>query len=457
MTNSDQSLSAEPGLTVRPLWRRLAAVGGPRALLAAVIVGVALRVLAVGILGSHNQHLYEFGVIGQNVVDGRGYSYYSVDGGNAVHVDDRHAGRPLPSAFMPPGYTVVVAGAERLGTTHSATIRILELLNVVAACATIVLAYKLGSLVFGARAGTWAAFAFSFYPVLIYQATQPSASNAYLPLDLGALYMTVRMSRKPTFRTGMAAGGLLGLVCLFRAEGVVLVPLVAAWMIWTLIRRSPSRAGRRAVTRMTAVFLVAGAAIPVSWMVRNTVTLGAFTPAVTTTSGFNLWIGNHLGASGSQKRFAPEDSTLQTKIDHLRPERSYELNRDRLYRNAAVHEIAAHPVATAERDTKKLILTLSLDYYDGRARNPAYVGSWFVLAALGMAGIVKGLGSQQDRVLLYGYLGLGLIIPTVFFSLARYRLSVEAPLLLFAGAAIALLITRRAGVGPGSTLAGDPR
>lgn len=414
-------------------WRgRLSRVAGPRALLAIVVLGVVVRLVAMGALGTAHQNLYEFGVIGQNVVDGRGYTFYAAQPDGKVVVDNAHAGHPLPSAFMPPGYTIVVAGAEALGSSHAAVIRWLELVNLVAAAVAIVLAQRLGSLVFGARAGTWAAFGFAFYPVLIYQATQPSASNLYLPIDLVALIAAIRLARRPSPAAATLAGGAIGLVCLFRAEAVIWIPLILVWLLVVLGRRM----GRRAL-RPAAIFLLAAVVLPGAWMVRNSVVLHAVTPSVTTTSGFNLWVGNHPGASGSQKKFTPEPPALQAKIDRLVPGPSYEVRRDALYRTAAENDLTTRPSSAAALDAKKLLMTLTFDFYDSRARNPAYLGSWIVLLALGLVGLVRRRGRVEDRALLYGYLVLALAVPTVFFALARYKLGVEAPLLLFAGEAVA--------------------
>jgi len=445
MSAAESHASLDGPGTSKHGWSRLVVVNGPRALLAALILGVAIRLIAVGAFGTDKQNLYEFGVIGQNVVDGRGYSFYSVGDDRVVSVDNSHQGRPLPSGFMPPGYTYTVATAQGLGTSRSSALLILQLFNVVVAATTIVLAYLLGSLLFGLRAGTWSAFAFALYPVLIFQATQPSASNAYLPLDLAALLLAIRLSRRPSLARAVAGGAAIGLVCLFRAEAVLWIPSIAVWLVWSVGRQAPNgRLGGRRTVVVIGAFLIAGCAVPFAWMLRNTVTLGALTPSITTTSGFNLWIGNHDGASGSQKRFTREDARLQAGIHRLRPTPNYELDRDHLYLDAALSSMAAQPVTTVERDLKKLAMTLSFDFYDPRARNPAYLGSWLLLASLGLYGITRRLGAREDRVFLYGYVIVGLLIPTIFFTLARYKLALEAPLLLFSGAAAAAVVERRA-------------
>jgi 4-amino-4-deoxy-L-arabinose transferase-like glycosyltransferase len=85
---------------------------------------------------------------------------------------------------------------------------------------------------------------------------------------------------------------------------------------------------------------------------------------------------------------------------------------------------------------KKLGMTLTLDLYDHRSRNVLYLGSWVVLVVLGLLGIARRLGEHTDRLLLLIFLVYGLAVPTVFFTLARYKLSVEIIFLLFSGCAL---------------------
>jgi 4-amino-4-deoxy-L-arabinose transferase-like glycosyltransferase len=411
---------------------------GHRILAGIVILGVVLRIAAIGALGTHGDSLYEFGVIGDNLTHGRGYSYFSDTANRPVQIDQSHTGRPLPSAFMPPGYTILVAGAQGIEHSDKGATRLLQIFNVAMGAVTILLAYLLAARLFGRRPGLWSALCVSVYPVLLYQATQPSASNAYLPVDLATLYLIVR-SRRDASRGFAAAAGLgIGVACLFRAEALVLVPAFAAWLGWSVWRGVVRQAPRvKPVAIVLVAFLVPAVGVPGTWLLRNSLVFGQFTPTITTTGGFNLWIGNHAGATGSQKQFAPPSGSLEHELNRLPGSAKYEDQRDAKFLSATLHYIGHHPGATVVRDLKKLGMTLTLDVYDHRSRNVLYVGSWLVLLALGLAGMWRKPGEYVERALLYGFLAYALAVPTLFFTLARYKLSVELVLLLFAGVGLA--------------------
>lgn len=177
--------------------------------------------------------------------------------------------------------------------------------------------------------------------------------------------------------------------------------------------------------------------LPGAWLVRNTSVLGSPTPTITTTGGYNLWIGNHEGASGSQKRFTiPRD--LRADIEEIRERDGgddFELRVDSVFRAAAVESITSDPVGTAVRDVKKLGLLLAIDVYDPRNLNPLYLGPYAVVAICGIVGMCRWWRRRPEgdnvRWLVAGYLAYSVAVPALFFALARYRLPVEAMLIIF--------------------------
>lgn len=414
-------------------------LGSRRILLIAIVVGVALRLVAGLIVGPQGTTLYEFGTIGQNVDSGRGYSFYAVDDRGVVDVDDHQEGRPLPSAFMPPVYTYSVAGALAATSSTDAAIRLLQVLQAFLAGLAIALMYRLGRQLFGPVAGGLAALGYALYPVLIYQTTQTSASNLYLLFEIGALALLLEASRSPRVRWAVALGLTLGVVSLLRAEGLLLVLLAAAWLGW-----SRRRAGLHAAVACVVVVAL-GLVLPFAWAARNSVVLDELTPTTTTSGGFNLWIGNAPGASGSQKELPPVPAELRARLRAIEPNASYEVERDHVYLQTAREEMVHHPIATLRRDVTKVLLMVTFDVHDPRARNPVALLAWAVLAVLGVLGIARARMAREHRVLLLGYLALSLLVPAIFFALGRFKLAIEFPLILFAAGYIADRLAARSG------------
>ena len=406
-----------------------------------VALAMLVRIVVWFILPARSVNMYEFGIIGENLAIGRGYSYFSVVGGQIVTAV---TGTPLPSAFMPPAYTFLVAGAfvvaHWFGGDQLAAIVLVRVLNLVLAAAMVALVVQLGRLVHSDRAGRFAALACGVYPPLVYQSTQISASNLYIPLELLLLVLTVRAVRTPRWSGYAAAGAALGVVCLVRAEAVLLVAPLTVWLaVWG--RDGTAHGWRRYQPKLIALFVVIAMIIPGTWLLRTSVALQSPTATVATTGGFNLWIGNNPGASGSQKAGTPESAQILAAQQALPPLPDYEVRRDAIYRQIAVSYILDHPGEAVARDVKKLAMLLTIDIHDPRSTNIGYVAGYVALVVAGLAGFVawrRGPATSPvpRRVvgsLLAIYLAVNIAIPTVFFTIARSKLPLEMMLIVMAG------------------------
>lgn len=420
---------------------------GPHGLLAAVAVALLLRLAAVALVDADGVNLHEFGTIGHNIVDGHGFSYHAVGPDGRIETDGSRGdasvltGPRLPSAFLPPAYTAVVAAAIAVTGSHAATVQLLQLLNLVVVAAAVLVVHRLGSLLGGRPAGVGAAWVFALYPPLVFAATQASAVNLYLPLQLLAVLCLVEAAVRTGVRAAATAGLALGALCLFRSEAVVLVPAAALWLLLT--RRGLRRGGALAAAGLLVAVAVA---VPSAWIARNSTVFDRPVLTLTTSGGFNLWIGNHEGASGSQKWYeTPPETEAAVRAVPVTP--AYEVDLDRLYLGEAVRSAGDDPGATLARGAVKLGMMLGADPYDQRSFHPLYLGSWAALLALGVAGVVAVRGRRPVRRLLLGLLAVSLVVPVVFFALARHRLGVEVVLVVFAGAAVARFARPRARVG----------
>lgn len=408
---------------------------------AVVVLAIAVRLAAGVAFPAADADTYEFGWLGRNIAEGHGYSYYFDDPvGRLSPEDSERLGRPFPSAYMPPAYTFLTAGATGLGASEADTVWLLRITHLAAAAVGVVLMHRLARRLVGAGAATLAAIGLAVYPSLIYASTQVSASNIYIPLELGILLLLLRATESATWRSWALAGASVGALALVRAEAVAMIALAGIWLVWAA-RRRPTGASP---ARLAAVFLCAAVVIPGAWLARNSIVMGAPVLTVTTTGGKNLWIGNHDGATGSQKDFdIPEH--IGDEIRSLPAGDDFEVRADAVYRREAVDSITSDPLGTAARDVKKAAMLLGADVYDKRNLNPLYLGPYVLIAALGGLGFVRWWQRRPPgdpvRWLVVAYVSFSVAVPVVFFSLARYRLPVEVVLLVFAAA----WLTRRFG------------
>jgi hypothetical protein len=414
---------------------------------AVLVVAVAARLAAGLAFSAGSTDTYEFGQIAENVVDGHGYAYFPADGDHPLPAEEAENAddgtRWLPSAYMPPLYTYTVVAARAVaGDSTTNLVWAVRGLNLVLSCAGVVAVYALTRrLIASQRAATLAALAFALYPPLVYGATQVSAANLYVPIETAALLALLAAARTPSWRPWLAAALVMGLLSLVRAEAVLLIPLVAVWLWWASGSRRPqdARDGAPSPSRrawLAVAFVAVAAVLPVAWLVRNTATLGEPTTTIATSGGANLWIGNHEGASGSQKSFEIPGA-MEDEIAALPADDDFELRREAIFRREAVDYMTGDPVGTVVRDAKKAVLLLGADVYDKRSLNPAYLGGWLALAVVGTLGLIEWWRDRRHdlatRVLVAGFLAINIAIPVVFFALARYRLPIEVTLLTFAG------------------------
>ena len=419
---------------------------------ASLAVLVALRIVAALVFGPGDVDLYEFGVIAANWVNGDGYSYLSVTPTGVVEGYVPGAGY-LPGAFMPPAYVVVVAGAtvlaRALALGPEGVVGIVRVANVALAAVGLLGLSVLVRTLADAAAARVACLVFAVLPTFVYVTTQVSAANLYLPLEIWLLAGLSVLAGGATWRRLLAVAVGLGLLCLMRSEAVALVPLVA---VWAAVFARPLVTDRRSRLAVAAVVVLVGAVLPAAWAVRNTAVLGEPVVTTATTGGFNLWIGNHPGASGSQKDADPPPD-LEARLAAVPVTRAYEVERDAVFRDAALEHIATDPVGTVLLDARKLLAQVTVDLSDPRSTNPVYLGSYVVVAVLGIAGWIgwwrRGPGADDAAHrarawLVAGYVVTSLAVPTVFFALARYRLPLEIVLVV----GTALLLTSRRGDRP---------
>jgi 4-amino-4-deoxy-L-arabinose transferase-like glycosyltransferase len=403
---------------------------------------VVLRVVAAFTVSAETVDLHEFGTIAHNLVSGDGYSFLAVNSQGQLNGDPPRGdgtgltGHRLPSAFVPPAYTALVAVAVVSTDDHAGVVHVMQAINILAAAAMAFLVFLLGRELGGSRAGSAAAWVFALYPPMIYAATQVSSVNVYLPAGMLALVFLLRAARQQSYVWPLAAGAALGVLCLLRSEAVVLIALSGIWL--ALVRR------RNGLVAWVACLVVvaSAAALPAAWILRNSLAFERPVLTIATSGGLNLWIGNHEGATGSQKSFTVPAET-STLIAAVPKGDTYEVDVDRVYLQEAVRSIADDPVGTALLDVKKLGMVLTADFYDPRSLNVVYLTSWPLLALLAVAGMRAARPKGGLAWLLYGTLAFNIVIPVVFFVLARHRLSIESILIIFAGAGLARLMDPR--------------
>lgn len=241
---------------------------GARAVLAAVLVGLALRLLWVVVVTrapTFPTDPSEYLRIALELGRGDTPTFGGVRG---------------PSAYWSPGYPIVLAPfvwlADKTGWASVAFTA--SLVNVAAGTLTIWLTAQLAERWIGPHARVVAAWLVALAPSLVYYTSTAHTETAFTPVLLGAYLLAGSRDEDVPARNWLFVGLLGGLGVLFRAPGII---ALAAPALALAVRRGSWRAAGGDIVRATGLALVGAALLLVPWTIRNGVQVGIWSPGST--------------------------------------------------------------------------------------------------------------------------------------------------------------------------------
>ena len=189
----------------------------------------------------------------------------------------------------PPGYPFFLAGVYALlGVNDTAPRAVQTLLGLV----NIVLLFSLTRALFGPLAALLSALLMAVCWSFPYYEAQLTYPAVVILLLLLAMRLTAAWARRPRVSPALVIGLLFGLFGLFRPNGLLFMPVLAGWMLWTARRRG---LGRRAFPAM--LLLAVGTVLPLApVMVRNYRVAHDFV-FISAYGGLNFYVGNNPHAS----------------------------------------------------------------------------------------------------------------------------------------------------------------
>ena len=219
----------------------------------------------------------ELGCLAQSVLDGHGLA--SPFGGSTG-----------PSAFLAPGYPLLVALAFRIGGSYSAAAAaLLMALQVLFGVLTVALLMFIAHRLFGRPAANIAGILCAIHPLLIclpgmFWETSFSMLSVVTVIALAVSCVDGR----PRIHW-VSLGAMIALASLVNPALTLTFAAVLAWAAWSTKHRS-----RTQPLLAAAVWFLIFAV----WPVRNEITMHRFIP-LRSNLGYELWQGNRLGSDGS--------------------------------------------------------------------------------------------------------------------------------------------------------------
>jgi 4-amino-4-deoxy-L-arabinose transferase-like glycosyltransferase len=333
------------------------------------------------------------------------------------------------------------------------------------------LVHRLAREIFGPLSALLTLALCAFYGlVLVYEGQLMDASFSVL-LPSAFLFLFHRAGRSRRATAWFPAGVVLGLFFLTRPNGLIFLPLAAAWVFLRAKESVP--AGRRAVATAALIGGTALAVLPVT--LRNRAVTGE--PVLLTShGGINFYVGNNEHATGfftPPPGMPPLPGVFNREIPRSVAERetgrtgmsdsevsSYWFGRGFSF-------IRGNPAAFVRltlRKTRALFnareIPINVDFEFLREISStlriAFV-PYGVVLPLGLIGMALPRGRRRENLFLHLYFASYALSVVLFFVTARYRLPLVPVLLVHAGFALRTLLARvgepRAAAAPAVALA----
>ncbi len=342
-----------------------------------------------------------------------------------------------PTAYRPPGYPFLLLPVYLV---TGGSVLAMRLVGVFALTGSVWLTYLLGRRVHSAATGALAALVVACYPLLVYTATTlyPQVPALFLLLLMIELSMrALPESGPPRIWSGVLAGLAGGLLALtVPTFGVTAVGLVL-WLVWR--RRA---GGGRSSWPTVAVLVVALAALPAIWCVRNAVAMHAFVP-VSTNDGVNLILGNSPRATADSGTSA-DISVYQRQAAHLG-----EVPADHFYTDQAITWIEGHPGHAAVLYAEKV--ANNFNYRDelattgqgGTAQNLLSAVSYYpiLLLALLRLALYRRRPLRPVEKLIAVTVIVNVLLLAVFFTRLRFRVPLDGLTIVLAASTVTTFLS----------------
>jgi 4-amino-4-deoxy-L-arabinose transferase-like glycosyltransferase len=232
-----------------------------------ILVAHSYRVIPIN---NHFEFGWETGRVAASLAGGHGYSSpFSGDTG--------------PTAWMVPGFTLLLAGVFKVFGIYSAlSAFVIETIDSLFQALTVLLVYEMGARTAGRRTAVWAAWIWALYPGIIQYSThwiwETSLSTmlfaAVLVLGMRMRGTGAAAPQRHRLRDWVVFGLLWGAISMTNPTLLLMAPVEGVWILDGL-------PGRRNLLRGAVLALLSGAlcaAVAAPWVVRNWVVFHAFIP-----------------------------------------------------------------------------------------------------------------------------------------------------------------------------------
>ena len=440
---------------------------GHRWLIIILFIAISLRVAAAFSFGDHVGPLpgtydqVSYDRLAQRVLDGDGFTF------DKLWWPYTRAGEP--TAHWSYLYTLYLAGVYSLVGYHPLVARLIQAVLTGALMPWLV--YRLGCRHFGRRVGLVASGVMACYAYFVYYAATLMTENFYIigilwVLDIAGQLGQAGESPSAVRQQSLLLGLALGVTVLLRQVFLLFIPVLFLWLLWRSYRyqTSPPGAGlmkkkesfggtpsrqrglatnlrNKPVVRMMGILLTATVILLIAvapWTVRNYLAFNRFV-LLNTNAGFAFFWSNHP----IHGQNFPADLPDWASYIELIPPELLSLDEAELDQTLLIRGLGFI------RDDPRRYLMLSISRFDdyfmfwpsaesSLISNVSRAVSFGLLWPLMAYGLISHLrrSFSSGILILYLFIIFYTAIHLLSWALIRYRLPVDAVLIIFASAAL---------------------
>jgi 4-amino-4-deoxy-L-arabinose transferase-like glycosyltransferase len=335
-----------------------------------------------------------------------------------------------PTAFVAPGYPILIAGIFRLfGANSVASAVVVMALQIVFNLITIWLMMRIARTLFNQRTASITGLIWAVSPPLLWMQTIFWDTSLAICLLTGVVAFALHLRARMTNPLWLLLGALCAVTALINPAMLFALGAIVLWLAF----QQPT-CELRGVLLATLTFAVVFS----PWPLRNARVFHAFIP-LRTTVGFEMWMGNRPGATGYlDESLFPAFNPQELNDYKTRGELGYTAHKSALARQF----ILDHPATFA-----RLTLTRILRYWLGTGNDkgsPIFALHAIFTSALGLFGL--GLLVRRRRYAPAILFALPLLLFPLPYYIShaefRYRLGVDTLLSILAAHAIVALASR---------------
>ena len=323
----------------------------------------------------------------------------------------------VPSLMLPPLYAYFLYFIKILTPAKINFLYTVIFIQIIISTISIFIFFNLNKQFFLERTSLINTTIFSLLPLNIYAAGQSSSITIQIFLSLSFLLFLFILIKSQTKKNILIFSLISGLLILARAEFILIYALT---ILYLFLRKKVN------ITYLVAIsFLTLLVVSP--YLIRNYVVFNKI--VFVKTLGYNLWKGNNEFSSveGYENQRHKSFKNLENKLEELKLDTFYEINRDGIYLNEALKNLKEKPLKYLKLSFQK---AFSFYFIDFKSSYPNYYKFYhflpiLLIAIISLPGLILILFNNEFKnSYLKNYLLITIGIFSIFSILPRYKLMI---------------------------------